>query len=174
MLLGIISDSHDNLYALKKVLLKLLEQKIDLVIHLGDIISPFTVKLMKEILKDIKVLAVKGNNDGDVYQLATLFSQYNWVFRSEPGVVEINNRKILVLHGYSGIKDTEKLVNAWARSLDVDIVLYGHTHQYVLDNVEGRLVLNPGEVCGYLTDKVSYAIIDLKTLKAEINFLEGW
>jgi predicted phosphodiesterase len=35
----------------------------------------------------------------------------------------------------------------------------------------GVLILNPGEVCGYLTGKGSFAIIDTKTDNAEILYL---
>jgi len=172
MVIGVISDSHDNIHALKRVLIRLVEHGVSVVFHLGDIISPFTVKLAKEVLGDVKLVAVKGNNDGDVYQLSALFAQYGWVFKPEPSIVELDGRKVLILHGYSGVNETLLMVNALARSLDVELILYGHTHRVAVDRVNGKLVLNPGEVCGYLTGKVSYAIPDLDKLRAEVFFLE--
>ncbi|MEM4671507.1 MAG: metallophosphoesterase [Desulfurococcaceae archaeon] len=172
MIIGVISDSHDNLHALKLVLRRLLEHRVELVVHLGDIISPFTVKLMKEVLGDIKVMAVKGNNDGDLYQLLALFTQYGWAFKVEPGTVELRGKTVLLLHGYGNVNETVSFVNALTRSLKVDMVLYGHTHKVSVEKIDGKLVLNPGEVCGYLSGSASYAIVDLKSLKAEIAFLE--
>lgn len=173
MIMGVISDSHDNLQALRETLQRLLEERVDLVVHLGDIISPFTVKFMKNILRDIKVVAIRGNNDGDVFQVSSLFSQYGWVFKPEPSIIEVAGRRVLLVHGYGGVEDTLTLINALAKSLDVDLVLYGHTHKATVDRVEGKIVLNPGEVCGYLTGRVSYAVVDLETLRAEIEFLGG-
>ncbi|MEM1740896.1 MAG: metallophosphoesterase [Desulfurococcaceae archaeon] len=172
MIIGVISDSHDNIYALKKVIERLLKHGVKSVIHLGDIISPFSVKLLKDELKEIPVIAVRGNNDGDIYQLTAMFTRYGWVFKPDPGIIEIDQRKILLLHGYGGTNDTLTFVNSLAKSLNVDFVLYGHTHKPVIEEINGKIILNPGEVCGYLTGKTSYAILDLEKNKAEIHFLE--
>jgi putative phosphoesterase len=171
LLTGVISDSHDNLELLKKALRELMSHRVQLVFHLGDFISPFTVKLMKELLGDIPVIGVKGNNDGDIYQLLKLFTQYNWALRVEPSIVNVGERKILLVHGYGSVEETTKLVDAWTNSLNVDVVLYGHTHRVDLRRVGGKLILNPGEICGYLTSKSSYAVLDLKNLEADVYIL---
>ena len=49
-----------------------------------------------------------------------------------------------------------------------DIIITGHTHQIVNETKEGKLFLNPGECCGWLTDKCTVALLDLETLKADI------
>jgi len=171
LLVGVISDSHDNLEFLKKVVRELLSRRVQLVFHLGDFISPFTIKLMRDLLGDIPVIGVKGNNDGDVYQLTRLFTQFNWTFKAEPSIINVAERKILLVHGYGSIEETNRLINALASSLDVDIILYGHTHRVDLKRINGKLVLNPGEICGYITGKSSYAILDLKNLEAEVYIL---
>ncbi len=43
-MIGILSDSHDNLDAIKKAVNLLNKKKVDLVIHAGDLISPFTAQ----------------------------------------------------------------------------------------------------------------------------------
>lgn len=171
MLIGVISDSHDNIYALRKALNLLVDQGVELVIHLGDIVSPFTVKLMKDILRDIDVIVVKGNNDGDLIQLNNLFTKYKWILKLEPGLIEVDNRKLYLLHGYGSVEETIESVNKLVESVKTDIILYGHTHRYSLEEVNGKLVVNPGEICGYLTGTVSFATIDLKTLKTNIEIL---
>ncbi|MEM1628226.1 MAG: metallophosphoesterase [Desulfurococcaceae archaeon] len=170
MIIGVISDSHDNIYALRNVLRSLVEKGVEEIIHLGDIISPFTVKLMYELLRDSKipVTAIKGNNDGDIHLLTSLFNKYEWVFKTEPSVITIENRKLLILHGFDGADFTDGVSHALATSLDVDAVLYGHTHRPVLKQIDGKLILNPGEVCGYLTGMITYSTLDLSTMKAEI------
>ena len=64
---------------------------------------------------------------------------------------------------------TEKTIDALASSGKYDIILSGHTHNIVdkkYDN--GVLVVNPGEACGYLTGKATFAIIDTNKMETEI------
>jgi len=171
LIVGVVSDSHDSLHALKKAVQELLEHRVELIIHLGDIVSPFVVKQLAEVTRNTPVTAVKGNNDGDVYQLTMLFNKYGWLFYSEPSVIEVEGRRFLLMHGYGGIDQTEALAKALLKSLDVNGVLFGHTHRYVLENVGEKILLNPGEICGYLTGKSTYAVLDTSTLKAQIHFL---
>ena len=173
MIIGVVSDSHDNIHLLRKALKSLVDHKVEMVIHLGDIISPFSVKLMKEVLGGVPVVAVKGNNDGDVYQIAQLFSKYNWQFYSEPTIVNLGNRRILLLHGYGSVENTRSLAWALLQALDIDAVLYGHTHQIEVEKRNEKLILNPGEVCGYLTGKGSYALIETKSMKTEVHVLDA-
>lgn len=171
MIIGVISDSHDNVHALQDVLKKLIEHRVEMIIHLGDIISPFTVKLIKDVVGQIPVMAVRGNNDGDVYQLTTLFNRFGWTFLPEPSIIEVFGRRLLLLHGYGSVEDTRRIVYALARSVDVNAIFYGHTHLIDFERLNGKLVLNPGEVCGYLTERRSYALVDLRTLKSEVHIL---
>ena len=63
----------------------------------------------------------------------------------------------------------QKTLEALANSGNFDIILSGHTHSLVnkkLDN--GILVVNPGELCGYLTGRATFAIIDTDTMESEI------
>ena len=42
MHIGVISDTHDNIWRLEQVLVQL--QEVDLAIHCGDLCAPFMVK----------------------------------------------------------------------------------------------------------------------------------
>ena len=72
MKIGIISDSHDNIWKLEKALETL--QSTDVVLHCGDLIAPFIIKRLKAGLGDRPVHVVWGNNDGDK-RLLTQFAQ---------------------------------------------------------------------------------------------------
>ena len=63
MKIGIISDTHDNIWRLDEALSHL--QKTDTVLHCGDLISPFIIHRLGENLGEIPVHIVWGNNDGD-------------------------------------------------------------------------------------------------------------
>ena len=54
---------------------------------------------------------------------------------------------------------------------NVDIVLYGHTHKLNIEKInrckKDILLINPGEVCGWLYNKSSLVILDLENLLAK-------
>ncbi|WP_342788379.1 metallophosphoesterase [Desulfurococcus sp.] len=168
MIIGVLSDTHDNIHATRRILRRLSNHNVELIIHLGDIVSPFTLKAVREEIGNIKLIIVKGNNDGDVYLLNKLSSSYGWMFYSEPTILEIEGRRIFIMHGYGDASTTEKIVDALAKSIDTDILLYGHTHIARSKHINGKLVLNPGEACGYITGRHTYGIIDITTLNTEI------
>ncbi len=62
----------------------------------------------------------------------------------------------------------QETIDALAESGKFDIILSGHTHLIVNRKHKDVLILNPGELCGYLTDKPTFAIIDTETMEAEI------
>jgi putative phosphoesterase len=64
---------------------------------------------------------------------------------------------------------TEQTIEALGKSGDFDIILTGHTHFLSSKKLDsGSLVINPGELCGYLTDKATFAIVDTESMESEI------
>jgi len=63
MLIGLISDTHDNLPMIEKAVKKLNEENVALVLHAGDYISPFVIPKFKTL--NAPLIGVFGNNDGD-------------------------------------------------------------------------------------------------------------
>ncbi len=49
MNIGIISDTHDNLALIKKAVTFFNGEKVDLVLHAGDFVSPFTALEFKNL-----------------------------------------------------------------------------------------------------------------------------
>lgn len=72
------------------------------------------------------------------------------------------------MHGYSSTDFTEKLARAVLEKLDVDGVFYGHTHRLLIDRIGDRILLNPGEVCGYLTGRSTVVILDTRDLSTRV------
>jgi putative phosphoesterase len=62
----------------------------------------------------------------------------------------------------------QETIDALANSGNFDIILSGHTHDMVNQKQDGVLIVNPGELCGYLTNKATFAIIDTESMEAEI------
>jgi len=153
--IGVISDSHDNMEAIKRAVEFFNENDVELVIHAGDIVSPFTADGFKKLNCDM--LLIYGNNDGDKLYLKERFSNIG-EFHSDPYSFELYGKKIVVTH-IPSIVD--------ALTTKYDIVIYGHTHRKDLRK-EKALILNPGENCGYLTGVKSVALLYPKQMEAKI------
>jgi hypothetical protein len=159
MIAGIISDSHDHLDNLRKALELFKQRNVEYIIHAGDFTSPFT----RRVLKDFQggFVGIFGNNDGDRVLLKTIYNDSLFV---QPYILTLCNRTIVVMH-------EPDVVDALAASGHFDLVVYGHTHEPVVRNVGSTLIVNPGEVCGWLYGKPSAAVVDLDDMKVEIILL---
>jgi putative phosphoesterase len=61
-------------------------------------------------------------------------------------------------------------LNALVNHGNFDAVVHGHSHSEVSRKNGKTLVVNPGEVCGYLTGNPTIALLD--TVKRESKILE--
>ncbi|AIF69992.1 phosphodiesterase [Palaeococcus pacificus DY20341] len=157
MLIGVMSDTHDNLPAIRKAVELFNKEGVDLVIHCGDYVAPFVKKELSKLKAPLK--GIFGNNDGEKEGLRQALGV-------EDEILELNvdGIKIAVLHGTD-----ERIVRAFARSQLYDIVIRGHTHKYEIVEFGRTILLNPGEVGGYVSGIKSVAFID--TQKREIKIL---
>ncbi|MEM5830361.1 MAG: metallophosphoesterase [Candidatus Aenigmatarchaeota archaeon] len=149
------SDTHDNTENVKKLIRKVNKLKVDYAFHLGDICSPFTIKLFED-LKVKRLYVVFGNNDGDKVNLIKNMPKHAEYFNLY-GEVEIFGKKIFFIH-YDFIARAVAFMNKY------DIVLFGHTHKKEINKIGKTLLINPGEVLGYFKDP-SFCLIDLKNNK---------
>ena len=156
MLIGIMSDTHDNLILVKKAIELFNDRKVGYVIHAGDYTSPFTLKLFKELR--CKYVGIFGNNDGDKL---LLLERAEGNIRNQPYIFTLNNRKIVVMHEHN-------VADALADSGHFDLVIYGHTHKPNIRKVKNTLLVNPGEVSSWLYGKSTVALADLNKMEAEI------
>jgi uncharacterized protein len=156
MLIGIMSDTHDNLVYVKKAIDLFNERKVGHVIHAGDYTSPFTLKLFKEL--KCPYVGIFGNNDGDKLLLQ---ERAEGRIRNQPYVFTLHDRKIVLMHEHF-------VADALADSGHYDLVIYGHTHAPDIRKVKNTLVVNPGEVSTYLYGKSTVALVDLDTMDGKI------
>ena len=164
MLIGLISDTHDNLPLVEKAIMQLNDEKVDLVLHAGDYTSPFTIPKFKAL--QCRLIGVFGNNDGDHELLKKRFNEtQNCEVRGIFAEIDVSSFKIALLHG-----DEMELQNALVNCGGFDAVVSGHTHISV-NKTKGRtMVICPGEVCGYLYGKSTMALLD--TAKREAIIVE--
>ncbi|HUW90236.1 MAG TPA: metallophosphoesterase [Candidatus Nanopelagicaceae bacterium] len=161
-----MSDSHDHRDNILKAVSIINEKKVEALIHCGDFVAPFVKKWFDKLNNSIKnqFFGVFGNNDGDRLYLNQNLGQI-CVFSQNCNehIIELGGKRIYVSH-----MPKKETIDAVANSGMFDIILSGHTHS--MDNRKHKdvLILNPGELCGYLTDKPTFAIIDTETMEAEI------
>ncbi len=170
MLIAVISDSHDHRDNILKAVSIMNEKKVGALIHCGDICSPFTKRWFDKLDEEIKLkfYAVFGNNDGEHVFLKKNFGEMcKFVENGHEWLLEFDGKKIFAAH-----MPKPGVIEALAHSGEFDYVLSGHTHIMVNRKIDnGVIILNPGEACGYLTGKPTFAIIDTKTDNADIIYL---
>ncbi|MGC8584460.1 MAG: metallophosphoesterase [Thermoproteus sp.] len=164
MLLGVVSDTHDDWVAIRSIGKLFREAGVSAVVHAGDWTSPFSMLKMRRALgTDIPIYTVLGNNEGDLFAMAMKAAEMDVKVLGEAGLIEMGGRRVGVYHGTSRL-----LVEAMARSGMFDVVIYGHTHRVDVSRLNGALVLNPGEACGCATERRTAALLDLEALKVDI------
>ncbi|MGO8807757.1 MAG: metallophosphoesterase [Candidatus Bathyarchaeia archaeon] len=164
MLVGAISDTHDNLPQIEKAVKYLNDQKVGLVLHAGDYVAGFVLPKLKQL--NCKLVGVFGNNDGDHELLKRRFSETsNCTIHERFAKVEVEGFRIALLHG----EETE-LLNAIIEGGIFDAVIHGHSHYSRVEKRGKTLAINPGELCGYLTGKCTIALLD--TAKQEAKIIE--
>ena len=78
-------------------------------------------------------------------------------------MVQAGVLRIALTHG-----DEEELLRSLTVCGGYDVVIYGHTHQASVTEEGCTLVINPGEICGYLTGKSTFAILDTSERKSRL------
>lgn len=157
MLIGIMSDSHEQLGQIEKAIKVFNNRGVEHIYHAGDIISPITYPFFKK--SSCKIDFVFGNNDGEKEFLIKKFEGFG-VFHNRFYEFEIKNKKFIMLH-------EPDLIEKLLKSNEYDCIIYGHTH--VIDIQEGNtLVINPGEAGGILKNRSTIVILDIDSMKPEV------
>lgn len=117
---GIISDTHG---LLRLEVIEILKD-CDCILHAGDVDRP-------EILDQLRYLgnlyAVRGNNDGDWARNLSVTLRF-----------KIEGIEFFMTHNKKDV--------AWELG-NAQIVIFGHSHHFFEEQIDGRLWLNPGS-CG--------------------------
>lgn len=118
--IAIISDTHGLLR--EQVMAEL--DAADCIIHAGDINTSYIADCVRQ---SGETYMVRGNNDMD------------WAKDLPASITAtIEGVRFFIVHNR---KDVPK------RLPDVDVVIYGHSHKYSCEVIDGILYLNPGS-CG--------------------------
>ena len=163
MIIGLMSDTHDNVPYIKKAIERLNEERVKLVLHAGDYISAFTAKPYEDL--DSPLIGVFGNNCAETERLKTVYSMVGGDLRGYFTEVNADGLTIALMHGHRK-QDVDKAFNG-----DYNVVVSGHIHKSSIIEKNGQLVINPGEVCGYVSGTNSIGFLDTERRFAWISEL---
>lgn len=141
----VVSDTHKEYKKYKEIVEANLDS--DLFIHLGD--GEHEFKDVAALYPEKRFIFVLGNND---YGKGSLTA-----------IVDIGEIKIFCTHGHTlhVQQSLNELIEA-AKDKECQIALYGHTHVYRTDMIDGVYVMNPGSVDAPRgKNKPSYGIIQI-------------
>jgi len=162
MLIGVMSDTHDNIMQTKKAVSCFNREGVEHVLHAGDLISPFMLDTLKEL--SVPLTAVFGNNDGDRSLLEKKSSAYPHLrIAGTFARIDAGGMRIALVHG-----NDRELLETLAGCTSLDLLVYGHTHRPEVREQLSLLIVNPGEVYGHLTGRSTVALVDTVKRSAEI------
>lgn len=161
MLIGLISDSHDNLPKILSAVKTLNTLNVERVLHAGDYCAPFAATSFKDL--KAKMYGVFGNNDAERERLQEKFQTLGHEVKGRFQSIDVDNLKVALTHG-----DEPELLQALKTMQTYDLVVFGHSHSLNQSQNGRTLMLNPGEICGYLTGRSTIATFDTKTRHIEI------
>jgi uncharacterized protein len=152
MLLGILSDTHDELARTRLAVRLLRDAGAAALVHCGDLASPPVV----EALAVLPSWFVFGNHDADsVPALRQAAEEYGVMCLGWGGVVELGGRRIGVAHGHMTTDVRRVLAER------PEFLLSGHSH-FPSDAMVGPVRrINPGAL--HRADEFTVGVLDLAT-----------
>lgn len=141
--IGIISDTHGLLRPEVMEILK----TCDCIFHGGDINKP---EILDQLRSLASIYAVRGNNDKEWAEGLARTLRFS-----------IEGVEFFMTHNKKDV--------AWNLE-NVQVVIFGHTHKYLEQKIDGRLWLNPGS-CGRrrFDQEITMAVMTVEDGKYQIE-----
>lgn len=152
--IAILSDTHDQIWKLDQAMPIL--STADVILHCGDLCSPFVIVRLGKGVGEKPIHVVFGNNDGDP-RLLTLkaIETGNVQIHGQFASLELGGLRIVINH-------YPEIARPIAVSQQFDLVCYGHDHTAHEEWIGSTLLLNPGELLG-MNGRSSFAIFETHT-----------
>lgn len=159
MKVGVVSDTHNNVKNVRRIVELFNDAAVERVIHTGDITQPKVIDEFSSL--DAPLFGVFGNNDqGELSFLEPVVRKHGFHFVQPPLALEWAGRRIVVVHSPEELT----LVDPTA----FDVVLHGHTHRQTIEYENARLTFNPGECAGMIEGGNAIGVLDLVELSPRI------
>lgn len=158
MRIGVVSDTHDHLGNVHRIVGLFNAARVERVVHTGDITQPKTLEVLAGL--EAPLVGVYGNNDQERQALGAAARRHGIALADPPLELHWAERRILVVHDPSDLGD--------ALQDHHEVALHGHNHERVLERRGGCLVFNPGECAGHLAGRNAVGVLDLVRLETEL------
>ncbi len=158
MRIGIVSDTHDMLRNVERIVALFDAAAVECVVHTGDITQAKTLRVFARMRAGM--VGVFGNNDLERESLEAACDEYGLAFCDPPLRLEWGGRRLLVVHDPAEL--TRELIAG------CDVALHGHDHRRRIERVNGALLVNPGECAGHLAGLNAVGVLDLERLGVDI------
>lgn len=150
MKIAILSDIHDHIWNLEKAIKIVKRNKSEALLFCGDMCAPFTAEILGRL--NIPVYVVWGNVDGDPWGISRKGGEDFIIPPDGQDFSEavLDGKKIALTH----YPDNAKLL---FNTGYYDAVFHGHSHISYKKRVKGKIIANPGAVCGIVSGKAGLA-----------------
>ena len=154
MRIAVISDTHDHLRNLERAISEINVERVDALLHCGDLCSPFVIERLAAFEGAVHI--VFGNNEGDRYTIELVSEGFdNIEIHGEVGFLETPDGKIALTH-------RPEFARGLASTGSYIAVFYGHTHIHRKEMIGDTHLVNPGELMG-LREEPGWIVFDLET-----------
>jgi putative phosphoesterase len=163
MRIGVVSDTHNNLTNVARIVELLNEASVERVVHTGDITQAKTLEVLARLRAPLH--GVYGNNDLEREALESAATRFDIALSDPPLELVWAERRLLVVHDP---RDFEHRLAATHGSADAPaVVLHGHDHRYRLEQRAETVIFNPGECAGHMQGRNAIGVVDLVSLECE-------
>ena len=162
MLIGVVSDTHNNVKNIEEIISLFNRESVELVIHTGDITNSNSLKLFQKL--NAKLIGVYGNNDRNETGLQEVVTLNSFEFQNPPKLIRLHNRNIAIFH------EPDEIETYLSETQGINIVVHGHTHRYREEILNKILYFNPGESAGMQKGANAIGLINLNNLKTKRIF----
>jgi len=162
MLLGVVSDTHNNFKNIEIIVSLFNDKKVSLVIHTGDIANAKSLERFSKLNSEL--VGVYGNNDRNEMGLKEVANKNNFKFQEPPRILTLCDKNIAIFHEPDSIDDF------LLENRNIDVVIHGHTHRYRHEKKNNVLFFNPGESAGMQKGGNAIGILNLKNLSTKRIF----
>ena len=161
MKIGIISDTHNNIELTDKAVGIFKSNKIELLIHAGDLTSPKMIDLFKDF--DCKI--VLGNGDMDIEDMCSKCDKFGFASIDYTCSFSAAGKNFFVFHG-----NNVQMFRDAVLSGQYDYIIKGHTHYFENYISNKTRIINPGSL--YESDECSIVILETETDEVKMIKIE--
>ena len=157
--IAVISDTHCYEWEEVHPDMRTLVAECDMAIHCGDIVRQSVVEGFLKSAK--KGLIVHGNSYPVDLRESLPYTQ----------VIEVEKTKIGITHPACGGAEfpPSELFKDFEEHLDV--ILFGHTHEPLIQNINGTLFVNPGQGYKSFMEDCTMALLEVDKGKIKVNIV---